>query len=106
MTKKIFFKAKKAISMDFLVTIIVVLIAFVLLSFVLTRFMGDFDEKQAEAICRDSIALRGSTAVSIGGDDSKTIKAALKPIPVSCRTIDLDIEGGREEIKGKIVENR
>lgn len=96
-------KSKKGITIDFLVMAMVVIVGFVLLSFVLTRFMGSFDDKQAEILCHDSIALRGSTAINLGSDDSNIIEASLRPIPVSCRTIDLEIKGTRDEIIEKVA---
>lgn len=96
-------KSKKGITIDFLVMAMVVIVGFVLLSFVLTRFMASFDDKEAEILCHDSIALRGSTAINLGSDDSNIIESSLRPIPVSCRTIDVEIKGTREEVIKKVA---
>lgn len=101
---KLILKSKKGITIDFLVMSMVVLVGFVLLSFVLVRFMADFDDKEAEIMCHDSIALRGATALNVGGSDSDLIEASIRPIPVTCRTIDVKVQGTREEIMKKVAD--
>ncbi|MBU1112139.1 MAG: hypothetical protein ABIG93_01760 [archaeon] len=100
--KKLFPKSKKGIAMSFLVTIMSTLIGFVLLSYVLSGFMSSFNEKQTENMCHNSIALRGSTALNVGGDEDK-IEAVIKAIPVTCTTIDLEVTGTKEEIMEEIA---
>jgi len=100
--KKLSPKGKKGLTMAFIVTVMSSLIGFVLLSYVLSGFMASFDEKQTESTCRNSIALRGATALNVGGDEDK-IEAVIKAIPVTCRTIDLEVTGTKEEIMEEIA---
>jgi hypothetical protein len=91
---------------SFLVSIIITLIAAALIGGTVMRFMSTADEKSAESLCRDSIALRAKTAFNynletVGID---FIKGQIKTIPVLCKTIDKKVSGDREQIKQAIAE--
>ncbi len=92
---------KKGMAAGVLVTIILTIIAFMLIAGVITRFTSQADDKQAELLCHDSIALRAQTQIKV---DGTWAKSEVKPIPVLCKTLDKKITGTREEIKEQIAD--
>lgn len=92
--------SKKGIAAEQLVVIVLVIAAFMLIAGVVTRFMSNADDKQAENLCRDSIAVRAATSISI---DGTFIHGEAKLSPVLCKTIDKKVSGDREEIKQQIA---
>jgi hypothetical protein len=88
---------KKAIQAGFLVALIIVLTSFVLIAGTVFRFMVTADDKQAETLCKDSIALRAATALSVGGAEVKTV-------PPLCQTIDTKIKGDVLSIQTQIAD--
>jgi hypothetical protein len=78
-------KSKKSMSAGFLVSMIIVLLAFVLIAGTVMRFLQPLDEKEAEALCHQSVALR--TTIAIGDNDG-----GIKIAPLLCKTIDKKIK--------------
>lgn len=91
---------KKGMAAGTLVAMIITLAAFMLIASVIMNFVGQADEKQAELLCHDSIALRAATQINENG---KFVKSEVKPVPVLCKTIDKKVSGNREEIKQEIA---
>ena len=91
---------KKGIAAEQLVVIIIVIAAFMLIAGVVTRALAKADDKQAENLCRDSIAIRAATSIST---DGTFVKGEAKLAPVLCKTIDKKVSGDREEIKQQIA---
>lgn len=87
-------------SMEFLVGLILVLVAFMIIGGSLMRFMAKAEPKEAEILCHDSILLRARTQTNI---DATLVGAKIKPVPVMCKTIDLKISGTREELLSKVA---
>lgn len=88
---------KKAIAMEQLVVIIIVIVSFLLIAGTLSRFLSKAEDKEAENLCRDSVALRANLAVRIGETEIKTV-------PRLCKTLDKDISGDKEELKQQIAD--
>lgn len=85
---------KKAMEIGLLVTILAVIISFFLIFVTVTRAFAGAEEKQAETLCQDSVALRSITALQIGTESS----AGLKAVPLLCKTIDKKISGTKEAV--------
>lgn len=96
-------QAKKAMAAGVLVTIILTIIAFMLIAGVVFRFTSQADEKQAELLCHDSIALRAQTQIDFN-EGSWIAEAKIKPVPVLCKTLDKKVSGTREELKQQIAD--
>src|SRR3989338_695145 len=94
---------KKGMAAGVLVTIILTIIAFMLIAGVIFRFTSEADDKQAELLCHDSIALRAQTQIDIN-KGSWIGEAKVKAVPVLCKTLDKKITGTREEIKQQIAD--
>ena len=92
---------KKAMTASVLVSLIITLVAFTLIAGTLYRFMDKADDKQAEILCHDSIAMRAKTQVTV---DGALIGGEIKLGPILCKTIEKKIKGSREEIKREIAE--
>ncbi len=88
---------KKAMTSGFLVAIIITLVAFVLIAGTVSRFMSKADDKAAEQLCHDSLALRVRSAVNIAGQE-------IKYSPMFCKTIDKKITGTKEEVMKQIAD--
>ncbi len=99
---------KKAMTTNFLVALIITLVAFVLIAGTVFRFMSGAEDKEAEILCHDSIALRATSTIRMnsGGDQDwhDIISGQAKVVPVLCKTIDTKVKGSREEIKEIIAE--
>ena len=95
---KVFF-SKKAMSMGFLVAIIIVIASFMLLAATIARFYGDADEKEAEALCQSSVGLRATAAISLGKG-----AAEARISPLLCKTIDKEVSGDRGEVQKAIAD--
>lgn len=95
---------------SFLVVIIITLVAFFIISTVIYRFLAKAEEKEAEILCHDSIAMRASTALQINmgkeADDSDfdLIQATLKTAPVLCKTIDKKVKGDKQEVMKAVAD--
>jgi len=83
--------SKKGMAINFMVQMVVVILAFVLIAMVINKFMGGAEDLAAEGICHDSVALRAATVLQLG-------KAQLTTTPLLCKTIDKKIKGDREEV--------
>lgn len=90
---------KQAMSMGFLVAIIIVLTSFLLISGTVIRWIAKSNDLQAEIACEDSVALRAATALSINIGDQKKGGGEFKGSPLLCQTIDKKVSGNREEVK-------
>jgi hypothetical protein len=101
-------KNKKGLTASFLVGLIITVVAFMVVAGLVFRFMASADDKEAELLCHDSIALRAATALQInqgdGADWHDMVQATIKTAPVLCKTIDIKLSGSREEIKRKFAE--
>ena len=74
-----------------LIAIIITIASFVLIAGTLQRFLSDSDEKQAERICHDSLALRAAMTIRSG-------EREVSLTPPLCKTIDKKIKGDKEKI--------
>jgi hypothetical protein len=93
---------KKGMTASILVSLIITLVAFTLIAGTLYRFMDKADDKQAEILCHDSIAMRAKTQITI---DGALIGGEIKLGPVLCKTIEKKIKSkDREVIKREIAE--
>jgi len=90
---------KKSMSFNFLVSAIIVLVAFVIISGILTTFVLKSNDKEAEKACQSSVALRAATALSIGDG------AEIRSVPILCKTIDKKIQGTKDEVKRQFADN-
>ena len=101
---------KKAMEAGQLVIIIVVIVSFMLIATVVTRWLASAEDKEAEVLCHDSVALRASTALRINpqekSDDEyfQLVKAQIKAVPVLCKTIDKKVKGNKEEVMRTIAD--
>ncbi len=97
MFKLKFPRGKKAIGMDFIVGIIIVLISFAVIAPIASKYVGE-DEGKAESLCKSSVATRASTSISIGDDQE------VRTVPVLCKTIDKRIKGDKKEVMKQIAD--
>ncbi len=97
---------KKGMEAGFLIAIIIVIASFVLIAGVLTKWLSSADEKEAERLCHDSIALRAATTINVNPEKKLTdvISGELTLAPQLCKTIDKKVNGDREEVKKQIAE--
>ena len=94
-------------SAEFLVGLIITLVAGSLLMWTAYSKLAKADEKQAEVICQESIAARATFALQVNTKESgasKLIEARVKTVPPLCKTIDKKIKGSREEIKKQMAD--
>ncbi len=100
--------SKKGMTANFLVSLIITLVAFLLLSATIVKFMSGQDEKGKENACRTSIALRAQTVFNLNpeknNDKFDLIKAKIKVIPPVCETIDKEVKGKREKVKQVVAD--
>lgn len=97
---------KKGITAEFLVALIITLVAGSLIAGTMYRTLSKADEKQAEAICQESINFRAISALQINKndrDDLDIIEARIKS-PILCKTIDKKIQGSKEEIMKQMAD--
>ncbi|HIH10801.1 TPA: hypothetical protein HA241_01285 [Candidatus Woesearchaeota archaeon] len=87
-------RTKKGMTMGFLVSIVITLVAFVLISGTLYRFVSKADDKAAENLCQQSVAFRAASTFRIGSGDATEVKLS----PVLCKTIDKEVSGSKEEV--------
>lgn len=81
----------------FLVAVIIIITSFVLIAGTLMRFMSTADDRQAETLCKDSVALRAATALQAAGSE-------VKLAPVLCKTIDKKVKKNKEETKEEFAQ--
>ena len=100
--------SKKALTTGFLISLMITLVAFVLISGTLYRFMFEKEDKDAEALCQSSVALRHASAVTIKNKIMPNTE--IKVVPFLCKTIDKEIkpkgknlEEEKESIKTQIA---
>lgn len=80
----------------FLVAMIIVIASFMMIAATIMRFMSGAEEKQAEELCRESVAIRATAAVRAFGGEFKLS-------PLLCKTIDKKVKGDREEVQQVIA---
>ncbi len=85
-----------------LVSIIITIVSFMLSAGVLYAFTAQADDKQAELLCHDSVALRAKTMITPA--DNAVVKSEIKTVPFLCKTIDTKVSGTREELKQQIAD--
>lgn len=90
------FTDKKAVAMGQLVIIVITVVAFLLIAGTISRVLAKSQDKEAEYLCHNSVALRMATTVNVADTD-----VAISPI--MCKTIDKKIQGDREEIKEQMA---
>ncbi len=98
---------KKGIAIEQLVVIVIVIMSFLLIAGTLSRFLAKAEDKEAENLCRDSIALRAQTIINVNQeeqDDSDWIHGQVKLIPPLCKTLDKKFSGSREEMMHQIAD--
>ncbi|MEK6900350.1 MAG: hypothetical protein AABX05_04475 [Nanoarchaeota archaeon] len=93
-------KLTKRGTAEFIIGIMIVLIAFFLIAGMLLRFTSKVNDKEAEILCHASIAVRTRSAIQIG--ESAGLGAKL--VPAICQTIDKKISGKKEELMTKIAD--
>ncbi len=101
--------SKKAMAMGQLVVIILVIVSFTLIAGTVTRAFAKVQDKDAELLCQNSVALRMSTVVNVNQEQEDeeyfdVVKASIKPIPMLCRTIDVKVKGDKEKVMKTIAE--
>lgn len=82
---------KKGIEAGFLVVTLLTIISFIFIAGTVQRVLSDSDEKQAERICHDSIALRAAMTIRVND------KEFTPPTPPLCKTIDKVIKDDKKE---------
>ena len=88
---------KKAMAMNTLVAITITIISLVLIAYTVTKFSTDADEKESEALCRNSVAFRTASTINI-------LDSEYPLSPVLCKTIDLKVEKKeKEEVKEELA---
>ncbi len=92
------FLGKKAMTAGFLVAMIIVIASFMMIAATIMRFMSGAEEKQAEELCRESVAIRATAAVRAFGGEFKLS-------PLLCKTIDKKVKGDREEVQ-EVIANK
>ena len=91
-------KNTKAITIGFLVIVIISILSFILIAGTIFRFYSKADEREAEALCRNSVALRAATALQVGNTEAKGA-------PLLCKTIDAKISGkNAEDVETQIAD--
>lgn len=104
-------KSKKGLSMEFIISVSLLLIGFFLIAGLLGRFTSRTNDVEAELLCQTSIAQRARLAVNIGKDisqgseGSSLFQAQVKTIPPLCRTIDKKVSGQREQVLRQVADN-
>ncbi len=63
---------KRGMTAGTLVAIMITLVAFVLIAGTITRFVAKAEDKQAEVVCRNSLALRANAKVEVGPASTST----------------------------------
>ncbi|PIN76704.1 hypothetical protein COV17_01420 [Candidatus Woesearchaeota archaeon CG10_big_fil_rev_8_21_14_0_10_36_11] len=90
-------KIHKKGDLGFLVAIIIVILSFMLIAGTIFGFMSGAEEKEAETLCKDSVALRAAASFSAGGVEAKIA-------PLLCQTIDKKVSGSKEEVQQIIAD--
>lgn len=93
-------KSKRGDAAAFIVGTMITLIAFFLIAGMLVRFTAKTNDREAELLCQNSIALRARSALQIG----KLAGIEAKLVPPLCRTIDKKVSGSREQILRQIAD--
>jgi hypothetical protein len=94
-------KTKKGVvGSAFLVGMIITLAAFVIIAVLITAFSKDAGDKEVELLCRDSIAFRASSMISVDG----TLASANIKSPVLCKVNDYKLEGEKEQLMRQIAD--
>lgn len=93
---------KKAMTMGFIVSMMITLISFVLISGTTMRFMSEADNVAAENLCYDSISLRATTAYQL---EAAGLEVEGKLVPPLCKTIDKEVSGTKEEVMKEVADS-
>jgi hypothetical protein len=91
-------KNKKGAMSWKLMTIILTIISFMLISYAYYQAGQSADEKKLETICKSTVALAAKNAISIDGLLIPKLELMAKPL---CKTIDINIDDGKDEEKVK-----
>lgn len=91
------FRNKKG-DAQFLVVLIIVITSFLLIAGTIFRFMSTANDKEAEALCKDSVALRNAAAITSG---DKNVKGS----PILCKTLDKKIKGTKEQVQSQLTQS-
>ncbi len=90
-----------------LIVTILVIVSFMLIAGTVTQLLAKSEDKEAEVLCHDSVALRASTALRINpksDGDFKLVEAQIKAVPALCKTIDKKVKGNKEEVMKTIAD--
>ncbi len=100
------FQNKKTQVKGFLITTILLTAAFVLIISIWQTFQGKVGAKEAEAICKGSVALREKSYTEIYDPATGKLKIGSVATPLLCRTLDKYIpenkDASKEDIKREI----
>ncbi len=87
-------------AMSFLVFLIMTIVAGVLLIWWYYQLNEQSEEKQKVTLCKDSVQLRASTAISLGSGTEE-----IKYTPILCQTIDKKVSGDKKEVQKAIADS-
>ncbi len=87
-------------AMSFLVFLIMTIVAGVLLIWWYYQLNEQSEEKQKVTLCKDSVQLRASTAISLGSGTEE-----IKYTPILCQTIDKKVSGNKKEVQKAIADS-
>ena len=105
-----FLTKKQGIAASQLVVVILTVAAFMLVAGEITRAYAQAEDKDAEILCHDSVAIRAATAFQInpntGDDDSylKLVEGTIKAAPALCKTIDKKVEGDKQKVMALVAD--
>jgi|SRR3989338_2154732 len=80
---------KRGMTAATLVAIMITLVAFVLIAGTITRFVAKAEDKQAETVCRNTLALRANAKVEVGPVSGST--------PALCKTLEKKFSAETQE---------
>lgn len=89
---------KKAMTMNTIVWIIIIIAGFMIIAMVIRNFMTEASAEEAERVCAGSVSVRAAATLGIKGGE-------IRATPLLCKTIDKEITGDREEIKRQFADH-
>ncbi len=91
---------KKAMAISFLVLLVMTIVAGILLIWWHYNLNAQSEEKQKVALCKDSVQLRASTAISLGSGGEE-----VKYTPILCQTIEKKVSGDKTVVEKTIADS-
>ncbi|MFA6461507.1 MAG: hypothetical protein WCV90_04510 [Candidatus Woesearchaeota archaeon] len=96
---------KKGMEAGFLVALIIIIVSGLMIGVAVMKFSSNMDDKEAEILCRDTIAFRAQTAINLNDNsDDSAISAQIKAVPALCKTVDKMIKGDKEQIMEQMAQ--